>query len=221
MCNEVTHKYGSLCKDGDIWIGERGLIFIPRIYDKLLIVFHTGIRIFFFSFDICNLNEILNHLIREVEREQQFGLADHFDDDYHHIIYKFNLFTNDEWKITPKTRVEDIIICFLHKLDVIASWISFIPTFSIISLLINNNNEEGYISKDIESNLTKFNSVHDLPNIFNNLNSSSGSSSLSSSNSETVNEQVKKIKNQLPQQSKSNLNDMNFTEKDQLNKIKQ
>jgi hypothetical protein len=29
MCNEVTNKYGSLCKQGDTWIGERGLLFIP------------------------------------------------------------------------------------------------------------------------------------------------------------------------------------------------
>jgi hypothetical protein len=47
------------------------------------------------------------------------------------------------------------------------------------------------------------------------------SSSSSRSSSETVNEQVKRIENRLSQQSKSNLNDMNFTEKNQLNKIKQ
>jgi hypothetical protein len=46
------------------------------------------------------------------------------------------------------------------------------------------------------------------------------SSSLSLS-SESVNEKVKRIKNQLPQQTKSNLNDLDFTKKDQLNKIKQ
>jgi septal ring factor EnvC (AmiA/AmiB activator) len=52
------------------------------------------------------------------------------------------------------------------------------------------------------------------------LSSNSSSGSNSSSSSETVSEQVKRIKNQL-QQSKLNLNDMNFTEKDRLNKIKQ
>jgi hypothetical protein len=45
MCNKVTNEYGSLCKEGDTWIGERGLIFIPWIYDKLLIVFYTDTRI--------------------------------------------------------------------------------------------------------------------------------------------------------------------------------
>jgi hypothetical protein len=41
MSNEVSNKYGSICKEGDNWIEERGLIFIPRIYNRLLIVFYT------------------------------------------------------------------------------------------------------------------------------------------------------------------------------------
>jgi hypothetical protein len=64
---------------------------------------------------------------------QQLGVGGHFDDFvYEQIIYSFNLFTNDELKIASKTRVENIISCFLHNTDVIALYISFIPTFSII-----------------------------------------------------------------------------------------
>jgi hypothetical protein len=168
------------------------------MYNKLLVVFHTGTRniqinLYFpkseippFSFDIDSYNDTLNHQIREVERPQ-FKQADYFDDNtYKRIIYNFNLFTNDEMKITPSTRVKNIIICFLHNPDVIALWISFILMFSIISFLFNKNDQERYISKDIELNLQKFNSIHDLPNFFNNL--SSCSSSSSSSSSETVNE---------------------------------
>jgi hypothetical protein len=33
MCNKVTKEYGSLCKVGDTWIGDRGSIFISRIYN--------------------------------------------------------------------------------------------------------------------------------------------------------------------------------------------
>jgi hypothetical protein len=41
ICNKVSNQYGNLCKEGDNWISERGLTLIPRIYKKLLIVFHT------------------------------------------------------------------------------------------------------------------------------------------------------------------------------------
>jgi hypothetical protein len=41
MIKKVINLYGSLCLEGNTWIGERGLIFIPRMYNKLLIVFHT------------------------------------------------------------------------------------------------------------------------------------------------------------------------------------
>jgi hypothetical protein len=41
MKNKVSNLYGTLAQEGNTWIGERGLIFIPRIYNRLLIVFHT------------------------------------------------------------------------------------------------------------------------------------------------------------------------------------
>jgi hypothetical protein len=44
MFSKVSNEYGSLCQEGDTQIGEKGLIFIPRIYNKLLIVFHTCVR---------------------------------------------------------------------------------------------------------------------------------------------------------------------------------
>jgi hypothetical protein len=79
--------------------------------------------------------------------------------------------------------VGDIITCFLNNPDVIALWLSFIPTFSIFSLLFNNNDQEGYISNDIESNSEKLNGVHDLPNFFKSFSSKSSSSLRSSSSS--------------------------------------
>jgi hypothetical protein len=72
MCNEVSNEYRSLCKEGDTRIRERKLLFIPRIYRKLLIVFHTGrrdreIKLYFpktfipyFCFDINNYDDTLN-----------------------------------------------------------------------------------------------------------------------------------------------------------------
>jgi hypothetical protein len=112
---------------------------------------------------------------------------------YQNIINNFNIFVNNT-KIVPKTRVRDIITCFLHNHDVIVLWLSNILTFSIISLLKFNNNREGYISEVIESNLANFSSIHDIQNFFNNLsfssssssNSNSSSSSSSSSSSEIV-----------------------------------
>jgi hypothetical protein len=95
MCNKVSNQYGNLCKERNTCIGERGLIFIPRIYNKLLIVFNSCIRnrqisLYFpnskippFSFDIGNYNDTLNHQIREVE-QRRFRPADYFND----IIYK-------------------------------------------------------------------------------------------------------------------------------------
>jgi hypothetical protein len=44
MCNKVTNLYGSSCTEGNNLIGERELLFIPRINNKLLIVFHDGTR---------------------------------------------------------------------------------------------------------------------------------------------------------------------------------
>jgi hypothetical protein len=109
--------------------------------------------------------------------------------------YIFNIFNHYTAKIAPKTTVRDIITGFLNKPDVITLWLSFNPHFSIISLLFNNNDKEGYINKEIESNLEKFKSIHDIPNFFKNLSSSLSSSSnlSSSSSSETVIEQVKRI----------------------------
>jgi hypothetical protein len=82
----------------------------------------------------------------------------------------------------------------MHNPDVIALWISNIPQFSIVSLIFNNNDQTGYISKVIESNLVNLNNIHDVQSFFNNSSSSSSSSSSS-----------------LP--SKTNLKDMNFSEK--------
>jgi hypothetical protein len=94
MWNKVTNEYGSKCKEGDNWIRERGLIFIPRIYNRLLIVIHTCVRnrkinLYFpnsqippFSFDIGsynNTNDTLNFQIREDEQRILWEL-NHFDD---------------------------------------------------------------------------------------------------------------------------------------------
>jgi hypothetical protein len=89
--------------------------------------------------------------------------------------------------------VNEILVCFMYNAVVIALWMSYILMFWIVSLLKFNNNQTGYISKVIESNLVNFNNIHDVQNFFNN--SSSSSSSISNSSSETVNEQVKRIKN--------------------------
>jgi hypothetical protein len=51
--------------------------------------------------------------------------------------------------------VGDVITCFLNNADVTALWLSFIPKFSKISLLFNNNVQNGYISNDIELYLKK------------------------------------------------------------------
>jgi hypothetical protein len=154
MLNKVTNLYGSLCTEGDIQIGEKGLTFIPRIYNKLLIVFHTcqrnrKIDLYFpnsslppFSFDTDSYNDTLNSQIRKME-QRLFGVGKHFDEViYERMIKYFNDFTNGEIKITPKTKVNDILICFMHNVDVIALWISNIPQFSIVSLLFNNNDRE-------------------------------------------------------------------------------
>jgi hypothetical protein len=124
MCSKDTNEYGSLCKEGDNWIEERRLLFISRIYNRLLIVFHIGIRnrqikLYFpdlqtpsFSFDIDNYNHTLNHQIRDIQR-QKFAGGNYFDDLFHQLIIKnINQFTNGETEITPKTKVEDIINCF-------------------------------------------------------------------------------------------------------------
>jgi hypothetical protein len=117
MLKKVTNLYGSTCKEGENWIGERGLIFIPRIYDKLLIVFHTcqrnrKIDLYFlnsqlppFNFDTDSYNDTLNSQIRKMER-QRLGVGKHFDEViYNQTIKYFNDFTSGEIEITPKTRV--------------------------------------------------------------------------------------------------------------------
>jgi hypothetical protein len=80
MCNKVTNEYGSLCKERDTWTRERVLIFIPWIYNRLLIVFHIctrnrQINLYFphsqilpFIFDTGSYKDSFNHRIREVER---------------------------------------------------------------------------------------------------------------------------------------------------------
>jgi hypothetical protein len=106
MCNEVRNKYGSLCKYGDTCIGERGILFIPKMYDKLLIVFFSGkrnreIKLYFpdmrippFCFDINNYDETLNQQIPNLEREI-VGVGNHFTDSfYQQIINIFNNFNN-------------------------------------------------------------------------------------------------------------------------------
>jgi hypothetical protein len=91
MCNKISNEYGSTSKEEDIWIGEKGLIFIPRIYNKLLIVFHTSLRnrkinLYFqnsqipsFIFDSDSYNDILNSQIRKME-QQQLGVGKYFDE---------------------------------------------------------------------------------------------------------------------------------------------
>jgi hypothetical protein len=76
---------------GNTWIGERGLIFIPRIYNRLLIVFHTCYRnrkidLYFpysnlppFSFDTDSYDDTLKSQIRKMER-QQLGVGKHFEE---------------------------------------------------------------------------------------------------------------------------------------------
>jgi hypothetical protein len=72
-----------------------------------------------FSFDIGNYDETLNRQIRDMVLKL-FGVGNYFEDLlYQQIIANFILFTNDELKIRPKTRVEEIFICFLHNPDAI------------------------------------------------------------------------------------------------------
>jgi hypothetical protein len=78
-----------------------------------------------------------------VEQQILRGTRYSSDYDYQYIIKNFNLFTDEEMKITSKTRVEEILICFMDNPDVIALWISDIPTFSILSLLKFNNDQIG------------------------------------------------------------------------------
>jgi hypothetical protein len=84
---------------------------------------------------------------------------------YKWIIDTFYLFTDDEMEITSKTRVDEILICYIYNPDVIDLCISNIPMFSIISLLKFNNNRKWYINEEIESNLVYFNGVIMFKNI--------------------------------------------------------
>jgi hypothetical protein len=86
--------------------------------------------------------------------------------------------------------------------------------FSITSLLFNDNDQPKYISKVIESNLINLNNIHDVQSFFSNSSSSSRSSSSSSSGSSSSSSS-----SSLP--SKTNLKDMNLSEKEWINKIKQ
>jgi hypothetical protein len=62
--------------------------------------------------------------------QQNLGGTRHFEDIiYQQIISQFNYFTDGEMDITSKTRVENIIICFLYTPGVIALCISYIPMF--------------------------------------------------------------------------------------------
>jgi hypothetical protein len=141
MYNEVSNEYGSLCKEGDTWIGERGLTFIPRIYNKLLIVFHTcqrnrKINLYFpdspissFSFDTDSYNNTLNSQIRKMEQRILGGTRHYDDKKYEQIIDVFNEFTDGEIEITSKTKVNEILVCFMYNAVVIALWMSYILMF--------------------------------------------------------------------------------------------
>jgi hypothetical protein len=83
--------------------------------------------------------------------QQNLGGTRHLDDIiYKRIINQFNYYTDGEIEITQKTKMNEILVCFMHNSDVIALWISDIPVFSIVSLLKFNNDQTGYISKTIE-----------------------------------------------------------------------
>jgi hypothetical protein len=104
-----------------------------------LIVFHTSGKngktvIYFphsqisvFSFHTSRLYETLNQQICNIER-QKLVIHYHFVD----LFY------------------QNIIDCFLNNADIMALWVSYNPTFTVFSLVFNNNDQEGYISKDIE-----------------------------------------------------------------------
>jgi hypothetical protein len=165
MIKKVTNHYGAFPKEGNTWIGERGLIFIPRIYNRLLIVFHTfqrnrkihfyfpESRILLFSFDTDSYNDTIDSQILKME-QQQLGEGKHFDDlTCKRIIKYFSDFTKGKVKIKTVTTIKKILIYCMLNPDVIALWISDIPHFSIVSLLVKDNDQPGYISEDIESNL--------------------------------------------------------------------
>jgi hypothetical protein len=69
MIKNVTNHYGALYLEGNIWIGERRLIFIPRIYNRLLIVFHT-----------CQRNRKTNLYFPDLEIPPFSFDADSYDD---------------------------------------------------------------------------------------------------------------------------------------------
>jgi hypothetical protein len=80
-----------------------------------------------FSFDADSHNDSLNFQIRKME-QRNLGGTRHFDDStYEQIIDGFNYFSDGEIEITSKTKVKEILVCFMHNSDVIALWISDIP----------------------------------------------------------------------------------------------
>jgi hypothetical protein len=50
-----------------------------------------------------------------------------------------------------------ILDCYLKNPDVIAVWLSYYPKLDIISLLFKDNENDGYVSDIVESNISKDN----------------------------------------------------------------
>jgi hypothetical protein len=68
-----------------------------------------------------------------------------------------------------------ILDCYLKNPDVIAVWLSYYPKLEIISLLFKNNENDGYVSDIVESNIPKDNNDE--------LNTSEGNNKKRKSNS--------------------------------------
>jgi hypothetical protein len=66
MCNEVSNKYGGLCKERDNSIGERGLlVFVTTRRDREIKLNFPKTLIPPFSFDIGNYDETLDQQIHD------------------------------------------------------------------------------------------------------------------------------------------------------------
>jgi hypothetical protein len=68
-----------------------------------------------------------------------------------------NSYNNTKEKFTFDTTMGTMLDCYLNNPDVIAVWLSYYPKLDIISLLFKDNENDGYVSDIVESNIPKHN----------------------------------------------------------------
>jgi hypothetical protein len=145
-----------------IW--ERFLPSITKFFKKLLILFHTSnkrrIVQIFFPGDIADIyftSEVFDKPLTEYFKEEKLRQIILTLTDKILRLNVFNRYNNTKEKITFHTTMGTILDCYLNNPDVIAVWLCYYTKLEIISLLFKDNENDGYVSDIVESNIPKDN----------------------------------------------------------------